>query len=241
MDRLDRLLAILLYLQSRRVTRAEDVARKFNITVRTAYRDLAALGEAGVPITAESGVGYSLLKGFHLQPVTFTPDEAAALAIGGVLVQQFAGSAYTEHMISALLKLRGILPPHLRDHMDILEQSIHPLAAPKSDVGGSTLNPQPSTNDNLLAIQNALAQRHVLRFRYQGAGRADATAREVEPMALVFYLQRWHLFAWDRSKLDYRDFRTDRMRDLQPTGAKTFASRTTSTAFSTRNKPSPPA
>jgi predicted DNA-binding transcriptional regulator YafY len=39
-------------------------------------------------------------------------------------------------------------------------------------------------------------------------------------MALVFYLQRWHLFAWDRSKLDYRDFRTDRMRDLQPTGDK---------------------
>src|SRR5881296_996029 len=123
MTRLDRLLAILLYLQTRRVTRAEDIAAKFNITVRTAYRDLSTLGEAGVPLVAQGGIGYSILKGFHLPPVTFTPDEAAALAIGGVLVQQFAGSAYTEHMSSALLKIRSILPPQLRDHMDILEQS----------------------------------------------------------------------------------------------------------------------
>lgn len=217
MHRLDRLLAILLFLQTRRVTRAEDIAAKFNITVRTAYRDLSTLGEAGVPLVAQGGVGYSILKGFHLQPVTFTPDEAAALAIGGVLVQQFAGSAYTEHMSSALLKIRAVLPAQLRDHMDVLEQSIRPLRP-------LALDSRQSTFDNLLPIQDALAKRHVLRFRYQGAGKIDTTAREVEPMALIFYLQRWHLFAWDRSKLAYRDFRTDRIRNLEITTAR-FAAR----------------
>ena len=130
--------------------------------------------------------------------------------MGGLLVQQFAGSAFTEHMSSALLKIRAILPQQIRDHMDVLEQSIRP---PKSDVGGSTL-------DNLSAIQDALAKRHVLRFCYRGAGRTDTTTREVEPMALIIYLQHWHLIAWDRSKLDYRDFRTDRIHDLQLTADK---------------------
>lgn len=229
MNRLDRLLAILLYLQSRRVTRAEDVAGKFNITIRTAYRDLAALGDAGVPLTAEGGVGYSILKGFHLQPVTFTPDEAGALALGGLLVQQFAGSAFTEHMSSALLKIRAVLPQLVRDHMEVLEQSMRPVVVPKSDVSGcaapksgvgGSLSSQPSTLNNLVVIQDALAKRQVLRFRYRGAGRTDTTAREVEPMAVIIYLQHWHLFAWDRSKLDYRDFRTDRIRGLELTGEK---------------------
>ena len=68
MNRIDRLVAILIHLQGRRVTRAEDIADEFATSIRTVYRDIAALAEAGVPIVGEAGVGYSIVKGtiFHL-------------------------------------------------------------------------------------------------------------------------------------------------------------------------------
>ena len=79
MNRIDRMLATILLLQGRRVIRAEDIAVHFEISLRTVYRDMAALSEAGVPIVAEAGVGYGLLKGYSMPPVMFTPEEASAL------------------------------------------------------------------------------------------------------------------------------------------------------------------
>ncbi len=64
MNRIDRLVAIILFLQGRRLSRAEDIAEHFETSVRTVYHDVAALGEAGVPIVSEAGVGYGLLKGY---------------------------------------------------------------------------------------------------------------------------------------------------------------------------------
>src|SRR6266478_4772633 len=103
MNRVDRLMAIVVRLQSRRVVRAEDIAAHFEISVRTVYRDLAALGEAGIPIIAEAGVGYSLVKGYHLPPVMFTSEEASALFLGGKLVDHLTDASLRKQMESALL------------------------------------------------------------------------------------------------------------------------------------------
>src|SRR6266853_3697916 len=110
MNRVDRLLALILFLQSRRVVTAEQMAAHFELSVRTIYRDLVALGQAGVPIAAEAGVGYTLMRGYHLPPVNFTTKEASALVTGGLLVEQFADAAVKAQMQSALLKVRAILP-----------------------------------------------------------------------------------------------------------------------------------
>jgi predicted DNA-binding transcriptional regulator YafY len=101
MNRVDRLLALILFLQSKRLTTAEEMARHFELSVRTIYRDLSALGEAGVPIAAEAGVGYTLMKGY---PVNFTAEEASALVTGGMLVEQFTDASLKAQMHSALLK-----------------------------------------------------------------------------------------------------------------------------------------
>jgi len=69
MNRIDRLLAQILFLQSRPIVTAEDMAARVGLSVRTIYRDLAALAEAGVPIAAASGVGYRLMKGYTLNAV----------------------------------------------------------------------------------------------------------------------------------------------------------------------------
>lgn len=82
MNRTDRLLAIILELQDRKHLRAEDLAAIFEVSKRTIYRDIQALCEAGVPVVAMTGQGYSLPEGYFLPPVSFSPDEALLLILG---------------------------------------------------------------------------------------------------------------------------------------------------------------
>lgn len=205
MNRVDRLLALILYLQSRRVVTAEELAAQFELSVRTIYRDIAALGQAGVPIISEAGVGYSLMKGYHLPPVNFTAEEANALVTGGLLVEQFADAAVKSRMHSALMKVRAILPREYKERISRLERGL-----------ATTAHSESPMQADLSLLQQALAEQRVLRFRYQGAGKTEVTARTVEPLGLIHYLERWHLIAWCRSSDDYRDFRTDRMSRVTP-------------------------
>jgi predicted DNA-binding transcriptional regulator YafY len=82
MNKTDRLLAIVLELQGRRVVRAEDLAALFETSVRNIYRDIQAISEAGVPIIGTTGTGYSLMEGYFLPPLSFTIEEAVTLLIG---------------------------------------------------------------------------------------------------------------------------------------------------------------
>jgi len=205
MNRIDRLFALILFLQSKRMTTAEEIARHFGLSVRTIYRDIAALGEAGVPISAEAGVGYTLMRGYHLPPVNFTPAEASALVTGEILVKQFTDASLNAQMHSALLKVRSVLPRDDQDRIGRLERNLATTA---------NIERAPVQAD-LSILQEALTDRRLLRFQYQGAGKNEATARTVEPLALLYYLGRWHLIAWCRLRKDYRDFRTDRMREIE--------------------------
>ncbi len=242
MNRVDRLLAQILLLQAKRVVTAEQMARHFGLNIRTIYRDLAALGEIGVPIVAEVGVGYSLRRGYHLPPVNLTAEEANALVTGGMLVEQLADASVHEGMKSALAKVRAILP---RDHQDRLVRLERGLA--------TTAHVEPDKLANLALLQRALSRQQVLRFHYEGAAIRSEIGKEnsllssqsscervVEPMGLIYYLARWHLIAWCRSRQAYRDFRTDRMSSvtIQP---ETFTPREPfdATDFIRRTMPSP--
>jgi len=66
MNRIDRVTAILIQLQSRKIVKAQDIAERFGISLRTVYRDVKTLEEAGVPIIGEAGVGYSIMDGYGL-------------------------------------------------------------------------------------------------------------------------------------------------------------------------------
>lgn len=84
--RLSRLTAILLQLQTQRIITAPALADKFNISVRTIYRDIKALEQAGVPILTEEGKGYTLMEGYKVPPVMFTESQANALILAEQLV-----------------------------------------------------------------------------------------------------------------------------------------------------------
>jgi predicted DNA-binding transcriptional regulator YafY len=210
MNRVDRLMAMVVHLQGRRLVRAEDIAAHFEISVRTVYRDMAALGEAGIPIMGEAGVGYALAKGYHLPPVMFTSEEASALFLGGKLVDHLTDASLRQPMESALSKIRSVLPRDRQDYLDRLERST--AVVPH----GNALAPLPRlASQALIPIQRGLAERRVLALEYQGAQRRELTRRDVEPLGLAYYADNWHLIAYCRLRRDVRDFRTDRISRLE--------------------------
>lgn len=210
MNRTDRLVAMVLHLQGRRVVRASELAEHFGITERTVYRDIAALGEAGVPISGEAGVGYSLLKGYQLPPVMFTAEEAVSLFVGGEMVKQFTDASLQTPMMSALDKLRAVLPRDRQDHVERLVQ--------RTVIYGQSSRrtaPEAAGQRWLLPVQQGLVLRRVLRMCYQGRDREEETTRDVEPLGVAFYGGAWYLVAWCRLRVDYRHFRIDRIRRLE--------------------------
>jgi predicted DNA-binding transcriptional regulator YafY len=209
MNRTDRLVAMVLYLQGRRVVRAAELAEHFEVTERTVYRDVAALSEAGVPIAGEAGVGYTLMKGYHLPPVMFTAEEASSLFVGGELVKGFTDPSLHAPMTTALDKLRAVLPRESQDHVDRLVRSTVVMGK------GFGPNQDPATQPMLLPVQQGVVQRRVLRLTYRGNSRADETDRDVEPLGVVFYGGAWYLVAWCRLRVDLRHFRIDRIRRLE--------------------------
>ena len=86
MNRIDRLAAILIQLQSKRLVKAQEIADKFDISLRTVYRDVKALEEGGVPVIGEAGSGYTLMEGYRLPPVMFSQEEATALLTASKLI-----------------------------------------------------------------------------------------------------------------------------------------------------------
>src|SRR4051795_7947242 len=112
MSRTERLFALTEYLRGRRTgVTAEALAERFEVTVRTIYRDLDALREAALPLTAERGPGggYALEKSYSLPPVNFTAREAALLVALGRFAIDMRLLPFTETLESALDKVRAAL------------------------------------------------------------------------------------------------------------------------------------
>ena len=207
MNHIERLNAILIHLQSKRIVKASEIAERFEISLRTVYRDIRALEESGVPIGAEAGVGYFLMDNYKLPPVMFTKEEASALLFGEKLVEKMSDDGMKAEFCSALFKIKAILNPEEKDRLEKLYSQISVLNYTSSNVNFNRLF--------LSEIQQALVSKQVLEIDYQAGYGAPATKRLVEPIGLCNYSRRWHLFAWCRLRSEYRDFRLDRIQDLR--------------------------
>lgn len=111
MTRLERLLGMALLLSARRRLKAEDLAREFSVSLRTVYRDVRALQEAGFPVVGTAGDGYMLPAGSQLRPLALEPGEAEALVMGARLLDAVADDALRSEIRSASLKLEAALRP----------------------------------------------------------------------------------------------------------------------------------
>jgi predicted DNA-binding transcriptional regulator YafY len=203
MNRIDRLHAILTHLQSKKRVTAQEMADRFNISLRTVYRDVKALDESGVPVIGEAGSGYTIMEGYRLPPVMFTQEEASALLLGSKLAEQFTDESIRRHFGAALFKIKAVLRTTDKEFVDSLTDHIAVLGSREPE---AELSPQ-----YLSLLQQAIVTRRVLHLTYQAGGNEATTMRDVEPIGLCYYGSNWHLIAWCRLRKGYRDFRSSRI------------------------------
>jgi predicted DNA-binding transcriptional regulator YafY len=219
MNRIDRLTAILIHLQTKRVVKAEEISDRFEISLRTVYRDVKALMEAGVPIGSEAGKGYFIVDGYHLPPVMFTQDEASSMLLAGKLVDKMADKSVRGAYESAMHKIKSVLNESEKDHLQNLESHIEVFLRSRYEVKQRDEFP----DHFMTEIQRAVARKEVLRIDYSN-NEDEASSREVEPIGIFYYSMAWHLIGWCRLRNGYRDFRADRIKTLVNTG-QTFEGR----------------
>ena len=210
MNRIDRLTAILIHLQTKRIVKAGEIADRFEISLRTVYRDVKALMEGGVPIGSEAGTGYFIVDGYHLPPVMFNQEEASALLTAGKLVEKMTDDSIRKPYESALLKIKSVLNSSEKDHLENLQSSIAVFRAPDQ-------HPD-FPNEFMADIQKAISKKNILTIDYYSNKNQEHTTRTVEPIGVVYYSGHWHLIAWCRLRNGYRDFRIDLMESLKNSG-----------------------
>lgn len=206
MNRVDRLHAILVHLQSKKRVTAQELADRFGLSLRTVYRDVKALDESGIPVIGEAGIGYSIMEGYRLPPVMFTQEEASSLLLGGKLVQQFTDASVKKYFDSAMFKIKAVLRSADKDYVEQLDEKIAVHTGP---VPVNT-----SEQLYLSTMHQAIVDKKVIRLEYFSSYKEETTIRDAEPIGLFYYAQAWHFIGWCRLRKDYRDFRLDRIRQL---------------------------
>jgi predicted DNA-binding transcriptional regulator YafY len=217
MNRTDRLLAIVLELQGKRWRRAEDLAETFETSKRTIYRDMLALGEAGVPIVSIPGRGYSLVEGYFLPPVSFSADEATILLLGADVMTQSFDDHYQAVARSASRKILGVLPDAQRQTVEALRERIQFVS------GATAARPDTAQQlEKLQLLRGAIVESRRVRFDYHSryTARPDAAmplgafTRSVDPYSLAHVGASWYLTGYCHTRRGLRTFRLERIEDV---------------------------
>ena len=202
--RLSRLTAILTILQTKRIVTSVMLAKKFDVSVRTIYRDIKALTEAGVPIITEDGRGYTLMEGYKIPPVMFSEAEANALILAEQLVLKNRDSSLIKDYAEAIDKIKAVLRQTEKDKANLLSLRTKSAQLENYEIKSNTLS----------SLQNALTNFQLVKFNYVNAENKDST-RIVEPFALMNTTESWLLLAYCRLRKEFRFFRLDRINTLR--------------------------
>ncbi|MEU1007255.1 WYL domain-containing protein [Streptomyces sp. NPDC005890] len=202
----DRLLSILLLLQTRGRVPAPELADRLEVSVRTVYRDVEALSAAGVPVYAERGRhgGIALLPGFRTDVTGLTADESRALF---VLAAQGAHAALglDAALGSALRKVMAALPAPHRPAAEVTSRRVL--------VDATRWMSGPRRAVDLDVLQDAVFSDRRLRLRYRHSGEREPRTYTVDPYGLVAKAGTWYLVADRRGRPQL--FRADRVRSAR--------------------------
>ncbi|TDC73102.1 helix-turn-helix transcriptional regulator [Streptomyces hainanensis] len=189
-----RLLSVLLLLQSRGRVSARGLAAELGVSVRTAYRDVARLQAAGVPVYAEPGRGggYQLLDGYRTRLTGMSEGEARALFLAG-LPGAAADLGLAAEVAAARLKLLAALPTGLRDEATRTAAVFH-LDAPG-------WYREPEETPHLLLFADAVLNGRVVDVRYRRWRAPQEVERRLRPYGLVLKSGVWYLVAAGESRI----------------------------------------
>ncbi|MFC7703786.1 helix-turn-helix transcriptional regulator [Plastorhodobacter daqingensis] len=183
--------------------RAEDLAARLEVSVRTVYRDISTLQSMQTPIEGEPGVGYVMRRGYNLPPLNFAEEEVEALRVGLSMISRSGDRA-------------------LRRAADWIAEKVDALHAPASWLqvspwGAPEDDPQLGCVPKAM-LRAAVREERVLRIDYVDAEGARTT-RDIRPIGIVYHINAVLLAAWCELRAGLRHFRTDRIYACEPTGA----------------------
>ena len=233
MTRIERGFAILLLLSDGSLIAATDLARRFEVSVRTIYRDVEMLSATGVPVYAERGAsgGYRLLEGFFMPPISFNRGESVAVLLALALARALKVPPFAAALESAERKLVAALPSHLRPLLAETRRLIgferaatdafHP-ELPRPVAGGAMENASEARAVEIFL--NAVLDGTRVRFSYRTPYRAGGAAAhiEAEPFGLLWDRDRWYLIGRPVAAVGARQgggqrlWRADRVGEIDP-------------------------
>lgn len=207
--RFNRIVAILIQLQSKRVITAHELAERFHVSVRTIYRDIKALETSGVPVAGEAGTGYSIMEGYRLPPVMFTREEASSFVAAEKLMQQFSDKSLGGYFQSALFKIKSVLRWSEKDWVDALDaqvvvKRVHSLF--REDISNA-----------LELLMNGIVSKQQVSISYQSVDATEPVNRFIEPVGLYHENSYWYMLAYCHLRKEHRKFRTDRIYSIAAT------------------------
>lgn len=207
--RFDRIVAILIQLQSKKIVKAQELADRFDCSLRTIYRDIRTLEASGVPIYSEAGVGYALMEGYRLPPVMFTREEVSSFIAAEKLMQKFTDPSLGNHYASAMYKLKSVLRSNDKDWLSNIESRVVMQTA------------EPMFNDNspntLAILFESIAEKKQILLSYKTFDKEEVTQRNIEPVGVFHDHNNWYFLGYCHLRKDYRQFRTDRIQAIKKT------------------------
>ena len=192
-NRLSRLTAIITQLQTKRIVTATTLSNKFSVSIRTIYRDIRSLEEAGV------------------SPLMFTEDEANALISAGTIINSSNDESLIKEFLSAIQKIKAVIPNRLKERTEALESK---LGVVKTYIQKGT------KSKHLLDIQKALIEYWVVKIRYVNLANTHSE-RALEPFAIYSNENDdWVVVAHCRMRNEFRAFLLNRIQTLSITNDK---------------------
>lgn len=200
MNHLSRLLSILTLLKSKRIMTGTELAKRFDVSLRTIYRDIKKLEASGVPILTIEGRGYSIMDGYNVAPIMFDEMEVNALITAEQLIANTNDDSLIKHFEQTLQKIKSVFKSALQSQGELLNSKMLVFKS-KTDEVKST---------SLAHIQMAVTNFRVTELKYKAKDK-EPTDRKIEPLAIYSIDERWIVIGWCHLRQDYRSFRLDRI------------------------------
>jgi predicted DNA-binding transcriptional regulator YafY len=203
-----RLLTLILLLQRQPNQKAADLAASLDVSVRTLHRYIETLDEMGIPVYTERGPcgGFSLVRGYKMPPLVFTPEEATAVSLGTGLVEEMWGELYREAARGALAKLENLLPEGQRQEVRWARRALVSAGLAHPGLG--------SRAATLAELRQAIHASRRVEMLYQSASSKEPASRKLDPYAIAFRWGWWYVVGFCHSRRSVRTFRIDRIQVL---------------------------
>lgn len=185
----------------------QDLAKKFDVSRRTIFRDFNVLSEINVPVTWDKYSGYGIMRGYSVPPLMFTSKELATILVGLGFARSQVNKTLAEDARGVALKIKEVLPDELKGFMESLEERT--VVDPFLRFGT-----EKTEGGHWYLISSAISQNKRIQFEYRSKADNNITKREVDPYLIVFYRDHWNMIGHSHKREAVRNFVLERMSNI---------------------------